>query len=315
MIESVGTLGRYFVFSALIIWLSRSRTFSNIQIWLALACIGLEVWITLIAGWKYGPVLLAIGMLLVSRARGARGKRIGVGTICAACGCLILFLAVFYALDTHRSQSTDARASISTLSDTVRDTDSGNVQRSVKRFIQRIGYGGYLADMIGVVDSGVVERQNGATLWPGFLWFVPRALWPAKPRLSIGGWYAVKVLGWGEGPEAAVTLPGDFYLNFGVAGVFAGMLAYGLLLRVFYNHLILSGHTVLGLCLFMPIFLTFALTVERNLSSITGEGSLLFCALSAVLFALTTRPRVESPSRRTSRKANASLACTYSGTA
>jgi len=43
LIESFGKLGAYFIFSALVIWLARSRRFGRLQIWLALACLGLEV--------------------------------------------------------------------------------------------------------------------------------------------------------------------------------------------------------------------------------------------------------------------------------
>lgn len=298
LIQTVGTLGRYFIFSALIIWLSRSRRFGRIQIWLALICLGLEVWITIASGWKSSPVLFAVGLLLVARARASCGKRIGVGTGLVAASCLLLILIVFYALDTYRSRHEDLRFSIATLAATSGEADTASIQRSLDRFVLRIGYGGFLADVIGVVDSGVLDRQHGATLWPGVLWFIPRAIWPTKPKLSIGGWYAVTVLGWHEGPEAAVTVPGDFYLNFGIAGVFGGMLAYGLLLRLLYDRLVGNGRTVLGQCLFVPIFLTFALTFEQNVSVIIGGACQLVCALAAVLLCVTTRPLGNSLSGR-----------------
>ena len=208
LVESFGKLGRYFIFSALIIWLSRSRRFGRIQIWLALTCLGLEVWINIVAGWKFSPVLFVVGLLFVARARASCGKRIGVGTGLVAVACLMLFLVVFYALDTARVKGADSRFDITTLAAIAGEADTASIQPSVERIMQRIGYGGFLADVIGVVDLGVVDRKHGATLWPGFLWFIPRAIWPAKPVLSIGGWYAVTVLGWGPGKsEAAVTVP------------------------------------------------------------------------------------------------------------
>lgn len=299
LVESFGKLGRYFIFSALIIWLSRSRRFGRIQIWLALTCLGLEVWINIVAGWKYSPVLFVVGLLFVARARASCGKRIGVGTGLVAVACLMLFLVFFYALDTARLRGADSRFSITTLAAIAGEADTASIQPSVERIMQRIGYGGFLADVIGVVDSGVVDRKHGATLWPGFLWFIPRAIWPAKPVLSIGGWYAVTVLGWGDGKsEAAVTVPGDFYLNFGIAGVFGGMLGYGVVLRLLYDRLVVNGRTVIGQCLFVPIFLTFALTLERNLSSIVGEACLVVCALAAILVGLTTKPTAGSPCGR-----------------
>ncbi len=296
LMETFGKSGRYFILSALIISASRSSRSRRIHVWLALACLGLEAWINIVAGWKYGPVLLAVGLLLVARARASCGKRIGVGTGLVAGACLMLFLVVFYALDTYRLRAADSRVSITTLAATAGEADTASIQRSLERLEGRIGYGGMLADVVGVVDSGVVDRKHGATLWPGFLWFIPRAIWPTKPVLAIGGWYAVTVLGWRPGGgQAAVTVPGDLYLNFGIAGVFGGMLAYGLLLHLLYDRLVVNGRTVIGLCLFVPIFLTFALGLERGVSGIVGEACLLVCALAAILLVLTTKPTAGSP--------------------
>lgn len=67
-------------------------------------------------------------------------------------------------------------------------------------------------------------------------------------------------------------------------------LSYGMVLRLFYDRLVVNGRTLLGQCLFVPIFLTFALTFEQNLSAIVGEAGLLVCALATVLLCVTTRP-------------------------
>lgn len=301
LMETFGKSGRYFILSALIISASRSSRSGRIHVWLALVCLGLEVWINVIAGWKTGPVLLAVGLLLVARARVSSGKRIGVGTGLVAGACLMLFLVVFYAVDTYRLGATDSQVGITKLAAIADEADTASIQQSLERFVQRTGYGGTLADVVGVVDSGFTDRKHGATLWPGFLWFIPRAIWPTKPELNgIGGWYAVTVLGWRPdvGGKAAVTVPGDLYLNFGIAGVFGGMLAYGLLLRLLYDRLVVNGRTVLGLCLFVPIFLTFALTIERGVSAIVGEACQLVCGLAAVLLCVTTRAPAGSPSGR-----------------
>jgi hypothetical protein len=208
--------------------------------------------------------------------------------------CVAAFFLIFHALDTLRSRNVESGFDVKTLAATIGETDIASTQQSRQRLVQRVAYGGFLADVIGVVDSGVVDRKRGATLWPGLLWFIPRFIWPAKPTLSIGGWYATAVLGWSGKGEAAVTVPGDFYLNFGVTGVFFGMLAYGVVLRLLYDRFIVNEGTAMGLCLFVPIFMTFALTIERNLGSIVGEAGLLLCALTIVLFSLTTHPHARS---------------------
>jgi hypothetical protein len=302
IVGSFGKLGAYFIFSALVIWLARSHRFDRLQIWLALGCLGLEVWINIVAGWKYSPVLFVVGLLLVARARASRGKRPGVGSALVAVACLVAFLLVFHALDTLRTRNVQSGFDIGTLAATIGKTDAGSIQQSRERLIQRVGYGGFLADVVGVVDSGVIDQQHGATLWPGLLWFVPRSVWQAKPMLSIGRWYAATVLDWGPGTsEAAVTVPGDLYLNFGIGGVAVGMLGYGMVLRQLYDRFVVNGRTVIGLCLFVPIFMTFALTLERNLSAIVGEAGLLLVALSAVLFCVTSRSPAESAGCRNRR--------------
>jgi hypothetical protein len=300
LVGSFGKLGAYFIFSALVIWLSRSRQFGRPEIWLALTCLGLEVWINIIAGWKYSPVLFLVGLLFVARARASCGKRPGVGTGLVAVACLAAFLVIFHALDTLRSRNMQSGFDVQALAATIGETDADGIKQSRERLIQRVGYGGFLADVIGVVDAGVLDQQHGATLWPGLLWFIPRSVWPAKPTLSIGRWYAAAVLGWGPGlSEAAVTVPGDLYLNFGIGGVFVGMLGYGAVLRLLYDRFVANGNAVIGLCLFVPIFMTFALTLERNLSAIIGEAGLLVGALAIVLFCLTSRPPEGNPGGRT----------------
>lgn len=295
LVGSFGKLGAYFIFSALIIWLSRSRRFGRLEIWLSLTCLSLEVWINIAAGWKYSPVLFVVGLLFVARARASCGKLPGLGTGLVAVGCLGAFLAVFHALDTLRSRNVQSGLNIEALAAVIDQTDTDSIQQSQKRFVQRIGYGGFLADVIGVVDAGVIDQQHGATLWPGLLWFIPRSVWPSKPVLSIGRWYAADVLNWGTGmSEAAVTVPGDLYLNFDVQGVFIGMLGYGVVLRLLYDRFVVRERTVIGLCLFVPIFMTFALTLERNLSAIIGEAGLLVVALAAVLFCVTIHPSAEN---------------------
>jgi hypothetical protein len=51
-------------------------------------------------------------------------------------------------------------------------------------------------------------------------WLVPRAVWPEKPGVSLGLWYAEEFLGWRHRTraEAEITIWGEAFLNFGLAG-------------------------------------------------------------------------------------------------
>ena len=74
--------------------------------------------------------------------------------------------------------------------------------------------------------------MNGAELLNLIYSFIPRAIWPSKPIASLGRWFSMVVYGGSSSSAAAITVPGDFYLNFGWLGVPLGMLVYGAFLRV-----------------------------------------------------------------------------------
>jgi hypothetical protein len=119
----------------------------------------------------------------------------------------------------------------------------------VSSFVQSNDLGNYLSDGFSAVGArldltGVVSVivrdtprlspfQYGSTLVLFFVSFVPRAFWPDKPNIAIGQ-FITDV--YGSGPEiessTAPTQIGDFYLNFGYAGVIIGMIVLGLALRL-----------------------------------------------------------------------------------
>lgn len=90
-----------------------------------------------------------------------------------------------------------------------------------------------------LVDQGGFLR--GSTLaYLGFA-FVPRFLWPAKPKIAKGAWFAYEI---GEailrpdgtyGNSINMTVPGELYLNFGWSGVAVGSYLFGALLALFWS--------------------------------------------------------------------------------
>jgi hypothetical protein len=158
------------------------------------------------------------------------------------------------------------------------------------KIYQRVAYGSMLSNGVGAVDNGVVVFQRGATLWPAFVWFVPRALWSGKPIMSIGSWYATTVLGWAPGSgETSPTLPGDFYLNFGLAGVLVGMFLYGLGMRLAYEYLVVRIGPPTGTWAFLPIFMVFGLAIEKNFSAIVGQAMQSLFSVLAIIWLLQRR--------------------------
>lgn len=86
--------------------------------------------------------------------------------------------------------------------------------------------------------------RHGSTLLVTVLGFIPRAVWPDKPvgigkditRYYVGPFYEPV-----EGYSVTVTLPADFYANFGWPGVAIGGLLLGVVFRV------VAAYAVMGM--------------------------------------------------------------------
>jgi hypothetical protein len=85
---------------------------------------------------------------------------------------------------------------------------------------------GYL---VGEVDT--YGLQHGATMAYAAYAFIPRILWPDKPTVTRGGWFAAYI-GFAPSPEEStvsigITATGELYWNFGTPGVVVGMFLIG----------------------------------------------------------------------------------------
>jgi hypothetical protein len=112
-----------------------------------------------------------------------------------------------------------------------------------------------------------VPYQHGRTLGLFFVAFVPRVLWPDKPNITIGQWITDV---YGSGPDViSSTGPsnvGDFYLNFGVFGVVAGMFALGVIVRISHECLLSGRPTAPGLLAAVAILYQLILRFEGNVA-------------------------------------------------
>lgn len=89
-----------------------------------------------------------------------------------------------------------------------------------------------------VHDDGFYE---GETIGYAVYVFIPRAIWPEKPEIAPGQWFARKL---GHGMELGgtqfsnainMTIPGELYLNYGWLAVVLGMAGLGLLYFQFWE--------------------------------------------------------------------------------
>jgi len=113
--------------------------------------------------------------------------------------------------------------------------------------------------------------QEGRTLYllPVTV-FVPRALWPGKPKIGLGTFFRENI--WkgpanesDSGGQIAMTQLGELYINFGLWGIVIGMAILGVLHRFAYSYLI-DGHPrgSYGVLLFYFAAVLCFLAAERN---------------------------------------------------
>ena len=109
-----------------------------------------------------------------------------------------------------------------------------NQNYNADNFGDRINYARYLGRIIEY-DYKFDDHWYGASLLPLLTWFIPRFIYPDKPSISIGRWYAETILGWSDDSrsEAAMTVAGDGYLNFGIFGILIFCIIWFLILRKF----------------------------------------------------------------------------------
>lgn len=90
----------------------------------------------------------------------------------------------------------------------------------------------------------LVDRNgfyNGEASLPILYALIPRALWPEKPAIELGAWYALEIgvatiNSYGRANNSVnMSIPGELYLDFGWIGVVLGCMGCGSILALFWN--------------------------------------------------------------------------------
>ncbi|MDC9824085.1 hypothetical protein PRN20_10080 [Devosia sp. ZB163] len=144
----------------------------------------------------------------------------------------------------------------------------------------------------GVHYAQTFGFQLGGKVLAILLCFVPRALWPDKPTvggLDIGNHlYSMGLVGT---PNLSMPVAGDFYMDFGLAGVAPGSLAVALLLRSLLRvQPMVGGLPVFGYLVMsaLPIAMRGALGAVVLL----GACTLLSCAVLSIASRSSQAPAV-----------------------
>ena len=105
--------------------------------------------------------------------------------------------------------------------------------------LSRLSTVNQLTQVVRVVEEdGFLE---GGTLDYLAVAFVPRALWPEKPTIAKGAWFALRIGQANLMPDGQIvnsinmTIPGELYLNFGWVGVFIGLILFGAVIAILWS--------------------------------------------------------------------------------
>jgi hypothetical protein len=151
---------------------------------------------------------------------------------------IALFAVNFATLGRIRSKTAGGESRLEALrvastaneSDSTEDAGAILVRLSTLNQLSQVGL---LVDRGGFLHGSTLEYLGFA--------FVPRLLWPAKPKIAKGAWFAYRI---GQailrpdgtyGNSINMTVPGELYLNFGWGGVLAGSYIFGAILALFWS--------------------------------------------------------------------------------
>jgi hypothetical protein len=152
--------------------------------------------------------------------------------------------------------------------------------------------------MVGEVSrSGL---QLGGTMTDLYYAFIPRIIWPEKPPVSRGAWFTT-YLGMARSEAEAttstgMTTVGEWYWNFGVAGVAVGMFLTGALLSGLWR---LAGsypiHQPTNMVLYVAIIMSVLNFPDATSPIVSAVGLYLF--FGALAYLRTFGQKTALPSR------------------
>ncbi len=123
--------------------------------------------------------------------------------------------------------------------DEVVDVQSATPEVDRGGFIDRSSTLAQVSKVVELVEiNGFYDGTVSAPLMAAI---IPRFLWPEKPKIAIGQWFAVAAGAGYVSEEKTVnnsvnmTIPGEMYIDFGWIGVIIGCFLFGFLIRSMWN--------------------------------------------------------------------------------
>ena len=150
-------------------------------------------------------------------------------------------------VDRGEYNTRDIRMSLDATTQAISVTSSQGLQASLQLVFDRFMY----RQMLVAYTPGIIMELTPSRFpYQGIEQFlaipfyvVPRALWPEKPVLSRGNWFAITYLGQPSflTSSAAITVFGEAYMFVGWLGAALATLSFGVLLGFLYRQLVSSG--------------------------------------------------------------------------
>lgn len=155
---------------------------------------------------------------------------------------LILFALIFHAFEDIRATSSAGLGRYDAIKEQLATAKKDEEQLSL---IGRISTVNQLTQVVRLTDDN--GFYNGSTLdYLGYV-FIPRFVWPDKPLIAKGQWFAAQINGgrWLEtglfSNSINMTIPGEFYLNFGWLGLVLGCFLVGGILGLIHRAVAAGG--------------------------------------------------------------------------
>jgi hypothetical protein len=179
-------------------------------------------------------VAFALGSLLGSRSLRPLRSVTFVPMYLAA-GAFVMYFAAF-----GRTRSM-APTGLQRLSE-LREQQEYLIEQQVstrQTFLSRLSTINQLTQVVRVVEEdGFLQGQTLDYLGVAF---IPRVLWPEKPTIAKGAWFALRIGQANLTPSGDIvnsinmTIPGELYLNFGWMGVFVGLVLFGAVIAILWS--------------------------------------------------------------------------------
>ena len=212
-------------------------------IWAAFALAGTISWRALLFAYLRGEILgpwlaFAVGALLGRpRVRTLLGRPFLVVYVIAT-----LFFAYFAAMSTVRDERVYGRQRIQRLTEVRADMTEGDEESEkgpIKGPLERRSTVNKVSRIFALVEKN--GFYDGKSMAYYRYVFIPRFIWPTKPLIQKGGWFAnelglARAVGGGRYSNAInMTIPGELYLNFGWVGTLVGCIGMGFVIMLIWQ--------------------------------------------------------------------------------